>query len=51
MYPVQDDHLYLTVLQAFLLFVIETTRFKTPSVIKVNKLGAVCYYPCGSNAR
>ncbi|OSC97114.1 actin cytoskeleton organization protein [Trametes coccinea BRFM310] len=37
-------HLVTLTQEAFLLFVIETTRFKTPSVIKVNKLGALAQH-------
>jgi N-terminal acetyltransferase B complex non-catalytic subunit len=32
---------FLITEQAFLLFVVETLRFKTPSIVKVHKLGAV----------
>ncbi|KAH9901395.1 actin cytoskeleton organization protein [Cubamyces lactineus] len=37
-------HVVTLTQEAFLLFVIETTRFKTPSVIKVNKLGALAQH-------
>lgn len=32
--------------QAFLLFIVETIRFKTPSIVKVHKLGAVSNVDC-----
>ncbi|KAI0362109.1 actin cytoskeleton organization protein [Trametes cingulata] len=37
-------HVVTLTQEAFLLFVIETTRFKTPSVIKVNKFGALAQH-------
>ncbi|KAH9854239.1 N-acetyltransferase B complex non catalytic subunit-domain-containing protein [Lenzites betulinus] len=37
-------HIVTLTQEAFLLFVVETTRFKTPSVIKVNKLGPLAQH-------
>lgn len=34
--------LWLTAFQAFLIFTIESTRFKAGAVVKQNKFGAVC---------
>ncbi|KAI0780924.1 actin cytoskeleton organization protein [Trametes elegans] len=37
-------HVVTITQEAFLLFIIETTRFKSPSVVKVNKLGALAQH-------
>lgn len=42
--PNEALHIASLTQEAFLLFVIETLRFKTPSVVKIHKLGNVCYY-------
>ncbi|EIW60342.1 actin cytoskeleton organization protein [Trametes versicolor FP-101664 SS1] len=44
LFPHELLHIVTLTQEAFLLFVIETTRFKTPSVIKVNKLNALAQH-------
>lgn len=44
--PNEALHIATLTQEAFLLFVIETLRFKTPSVVKIYKLGNVRYRHC-----
>ncbi|KAF8212156.1 actin cytoskeleton organization protein [Mycena galopus ATCC 62051] len=50
--PALTLHVASLMQEAFLLFVVETLRFKTPSVVKVNKLGALVqqFKPLRANA-